>query len=291
MMEVRLSAQEFDEAMRNYFGATRGAFSVVTKTEREDGQVTFTGPERIIADEIFGSLLDGRHGSKPVLQAKGMNPYLEYRLFPNGRAIYLTTSFKTNSSNELRYYMAADAFKPEAGDYWGIFERDGNPWLCTFSEKLLEAIRAGAFQKEEGISFIEPEMDEFQDLVNSVVKKSAKVVDVWHRNIKVSQAALNHAKYRCELFPDWRVFESKATGQPYMEAHHIVPMSLQKRFDQPLDASDNVCCLNPLSHRLVHHGRFVEFERELVVLLDRRQALLDRLQLLKEDVLSIYWNG
>lgn len=289
--EANMAAEEFNKFMRNYFGATEGAFSIVTSDERSKSQVTFVGPERAIADKIFGEKLYGRHGNKDILIAQGIDPALDYRLFPTGKVVSLTTSFKTNRPNELRYYMSADAFKPEAGEYWGIFERDGEPWLCSFSEKLLSAIQNGDFQKPDGIPYVEPEVDEFQDVVNGVIQKSEKFVDTWQRSAAVSKKALEYAGYNCELFPKWRVFESKATGKPYMEAHHIVPMKLQGHFGEPLDATDNICCLNPLAHRLIHHGHFGQYEKELVGLLDKRKELLVRLQIIKDDVLSMYYNA
>lgn len=62
------------------------------------------------------------------------------------------------------------------------------------------------------------------------------------------------ANYRCEINPSHQLFTSKATGQNYLEAHHIIPVSLGSQFSVQLDVMENVVCLCPLCHRAIHHA-------------------------------------
>ena len=283
-----MAADKFDKAMLDYFQAARGAFSAVTDDEFSKSQVTFTGFERDIVEDILGKKLKDHHGNMDEIKKKGIDPEINYRLFPSGKIVSLTTSYKTNKPRELRYYTKADVYKPKAGDFWGIFEKDGELWLCHFSAKFLQALRSGKLNSPDAQPYIEPEVDDFQEHVNGLFKKSEKTTFAFDRSITVARMALESASFKCELLPGAESFMSRRTGRPYMEAHHLVPMALQTEFDQPLDHGDNVCCLHPLSHRMLHHGNFVDYQDQLVGLVRRRSALLDRLNLIEDDILSIY---
>lgn len=280
--------EEFNQAMKDFFGAVRGAFSVITNDEFSKSQVTFVGPEQRIAEELFGYQLVGHHGNRDMIRASGIDPELPYRLFPSGRIIKLTTAYKRNKPRELRYYSKADVFKPSPGEYWGIFERHGQPWLCHFSPKFLEEIRSGRLTNVTRDEILEAETDEYQTEVNGPPEQLETRVKSWKRSIKVAQSALLAAKFRCELFPEFPVFTSRTTGKPFMEAHHLVPMQLQDRFDTSLDVTENICCVGPLAHRMVHYGIFDIFEDRLAKIIQERREFIRRIGLLDDDVMAIY---
>lgn len=71
-------------------------------------------------------------------------------------------------------------------------------------------------------------------------------------------------------------------------AVQALPMSLQEQFRVSLDVVTNICCLNPLSHRMLHHGIFSEIEEPLVRLIRKRPAIHKVLGLLESDILAIY---
>lgn len=281
-------SEDFDQAMKEFFGASRGGFSVITKDEYDKSQVTFVGPEQEIAESLFGRKLNNNRGNKDAIIAAGGNPELSYRLFPNGEIVDLTTSYKTNTSSELRYYSKKDVFKPQPGEYWGIFERNGEPWLCQFSAKFLEEIRNGSLTAKDRSEILEAEPDDYQTEINGPPEKSEKHTKSWKRSVKVAQEALARAKYRCELFPEFPVFESRSTGRPFMEAHHLVPMQLQDRFETSLDIVANICCVGPLAHRMVHFGTFESFEAQLAKAVKDRRDFIRSIGLVEDDVMGIY---
>lgn len=97
------------------------------------------------------------------------------------------------------------------------------------------------------------------------------------RRFNVSAEALIEARYKCVIDESHESFTSKSTLQPYMEAHHIVPMSKQEQFEYELDQAANVVALCPNCHRLVHLGVDIEREELLSLLFFQRQDRLKKI--------------
>jgi 5-methylcytosine-specific restriction enzyme A len=283
----------FDAEMRSYFGCTEGAYSKVTSTEAGDGQITLTGDEKRIVLDFFGEdELDKFRGSDRTLRKKGLDARRSFRIFPTGEAVRPKVLYPKPDKSELRLYFSDQSFKVRAGYYWGVFKRDDELWLCSFGSNALNVVKVGKLAQKTRLQVLDDDEDDeaYQEAANDP-KQIDKHGKAWKRNPKLGAQAIADAHHKCELFPTHKSFKSKASGRPFMEAHHIVPLGLQKAFTKPnqnLDKLDNVCCVNPWSHRLLHHGRFEDFETPLMALLKCRPRLLQRLSLTVEDVLAYY---
>ena len=74
-------------------------------------------------------------------------------------------------------------------------------------------------------------------------------------NSRIGKTALQLADYECACDKDnHKTFISKL-GKPYMEAHHLIPMSAQKDFSVNLDRVENIVCLCPICHSAIHLGK------------------------------------
>lgn len=116
--------------------------------------------------------------------------------------------------------------------------------------------------------------DEPEERHSPLVKKNGE--KTWLRDVAISAAAVEDAGYKCEVDPEHTSFYSKATGKPFMEAHHLIPMKLQGQMKYSLDKRANIVCLCPNCHRLLHHG--IDEERAPILkklFYLRRQALED----------------
>lgn len=96
----------------------------------------------------------------------------------------------------------------------------------------------------------------------------------YQRNPDVATLALEKAEFQCEIDSSHETFQSKAKGLPYVEAHHLIPMSKQSDFDVSLDVSANIIALCPLCHKLLHHGLADDKKPHLVKLLKDRKGRL-----------------
>jgi 5-methylcytosine-specific restriction enzyme A len=286
---VRLPTSfSFNANLKAYFQADEGGFSIVTANEFSKKQITFVGPEQAITEAFFGTHLSYRHGNREDIIATGHDPDLLFRYFPSGEIVPLTVSYKTNRPNELRMYLRSASFKPRAGEYWGVFRRGMEIWLCNFSATWLEQLQndPALFQERQAL---EPEVDDFQDVLNEnrpdqIESRTMK----WKRNPKVAAEALKRSNYKCEIFPSMVSFLARRTNKPYMEAHHLVPMGLQGSYEANLDCLQNICILNPYAHRLLHHAASDVVLPEVLKLVSTRKAFIKEIGLVEDDVIGIY---
>ncbi len=86
--------------------------------------------------------------------------------------------------------------------------------------------------------------------------------------------ALRDASFVCELDSSHWTFKSRASSRPYVEAHHLVPMSQQHRFDVSLDIKENIISLCANCHRLLHYGSPSERDPSIKKLLRNRSKRL-----------------
>jgi 5-methylcytosine-specific restriction enzyme A len=112
----------------------------------------------------------------------------------------------------------------------------------------------------------------------------------YQRNPAVAAAAIRKARFKCEIDPEHETFVSKARGKPYVEAHHLVPLSNQAGFNVSLDVTANVVALCPTCHRLFHHGKEADKKPGLSQLFRNRTPLLKEKEILltERELLKSY---
>ena len=98
------------------------------------------------------------------------------------------------------------------------------------------------------------------------------------RNQEKAKKSIVLANYKCDLDQSHVSFISK-NGKPYMEAHHLVPLSTQDYFDYSLDVDANIVCLCPNCHRKLHYGENIKD--------DLRKLFNDRAKHLKQSGIDI----
>lgn len=79
---------------------------------------------------------------------------------------------------------------------------------------------------------------------------------------RLAKTALKLAQYKCENNPSHITFTSK-NNTPFMEAHHLIPMTAQSNFNINLDRTENLISLCPNCHSAVHYG--ADHERKIIL--------------------------
>lgn len=102
--------------------------------------------------------------------------------------------------------------------------------------------------------------------------------------------ALARSSYTCEIDPAHLSFPVNYSGHSvnYMEAHHLIPMSQQFRFDRAnplydttrnihanLDQSNNLISLCPICHKAIHHSVAAYRNAIIATLFNNRQTALN----------------
>ncbi|WP_240000620.1 HNH endonuclease [Photobacterium kishitanii] len=84
---------------------------------------------------------------------------------------------------------------------------------------------------------------------NNKPKKVLRYVEDYTRNPDIVAEALYRAKGNCEACHQPAPFMKKSNGEPYLEVHHIKPLSQGGQ-----DSLDNVQAICPNCHRKMHFG-------------------------------------
>ena len=76
---------------------------------------------------------------------------------------------------------------------------------------------------------------------------------------------------------DHITFTSQFDDNPYMEAHHLIPMAVQDFYENSLDFVNDIVCLCPTCHRKIHYTIDSDKKEMLQVLFKKRkQAYEDK---------------
>lgn len=135
-----------------------------------------------------------------------------------------------------------------------------------FQNELEQIIRKS---KEKFINEIEykPKPKKEFSIVKNIVENREKAVAV---------KSLSLANYQCEIDNSHITFISKVSKMNYVEAHHLIPISVSNDFLFSLDIEANVVALCPNCHRKIHHGERQEVFNLLEILYKSREENLKK---------------
>ena len=121
-----------------------------------------------------------------------------------------------------------------------------------------------------------------------VSKTESIIAQTWKRSGILRLQALELANYQCEIDNSHITFISESNSKPYMEGHHLIPISKQISFSNSLDNYANIICLCPICHRQLHHGLYDDKKRLLSQIYEQRGSRLSQsgLSLSKDEFIS-----
>ncbi len=271
---------EFGKVQKDKFQTQTGAYSIVTDREFFDSQITATDAESDILIDHFkkNAIHVGPKKENPELAKK------PFRLYPSGETIFLNLLFPKPNKTELRLYLSVRAgFKPTAGNVWFMYEKDNDIWLGEMSEELWRCENS-EYRDDVSESVYQEIIYETDDVKIQTLKEK----DVFLRNRNLALQRLKLSGYQCEFEPAHDLFISRYSHHPYLEAHHLLPISLQKIYKKSLDVMDNIFCLCPYCHRAVHHAEDALAREIIKKLIVQRPTVLDILSVQQEDVFKYY---
>lgn len=185
----------------------------------------------------------------------------------------IALTFPKRDKNELRLYFKRNdvgSFYPSEGENFFILkvEEDPRPYIGSI---LLENNSSTSSSEKAAHSFnkgrlIDEEDDYYLTIVHQPkeVKGSKQgVTTTYRRDRSVALKALKAAGYECESDNEHETFISEATKMPFMEPHHLIPVSLESEFQNSLDVEANIISLCPNCHRSIHYGE-VQTKRDLL---------------------------
>lgn len=270
---------KFGKIQKRKFGAQKGAYSVVTERENYDSQITLTDYEAELVIRHFGqeNLHVGNVQSNKVLASKPLHFY------PSGKIINLNIVYPKPEKTELRLYISSRAgFKPEGGEIWFLFAKDANLWIGAMSETSWRA-ESSELKKDDSDAIYQEALDESDSI--RIAKLKAR--DSYARDRNVALKRMKLSGFSCEFDPKHNLFISRFSKQPYLEAHHLIPIGLQGDFAESLDTVHNVFCLCPYCHRAVHHAEET-LARDILSKLATSRPVLEKFSLKVQDLFGLY---
>ena len=146
--------------------------------------------------------------------------------------------------------------------------------LCVQAQKVDDEIRSKAIKILDEHS-INNYKDDYQTKIEKVISfnktnkttlKKPRTETVAYRYMRdpiIAAWAKQQANYSCEYDITHCTFISKITGYNYVEAHHLIPMRFQDKFEKSLDIPENILILCPNCHRKLHHADFKSIQEVL----------------------------
>lgn len=262
------------------FNSDIGSYSIVTNTEYGDSQITATDSEANLLINFFGkeNIHIGNVSSNKTKSAKS------FLLHPSGNKINLNLVFPKPNKTELRLYLSSRAgFKPQANTVWFMYIKDESIWIVSMSES--------EWRNENTIVIYDSSDSSYQDSISELDElkiTKLKERDVFSRDRNIAINSIKLSNYKCSYDPSHQVFNSRFTKKPFLEAHHLVPMALQKITGKNHDIIENVFCLCPYCHRAIHNAS-EDITRKIISKLTKsRPKLLDVMNINTNDIFSFY---
>lgn len=255
----------FGAVQKNIFGTGEGAYSVVTGRENYDSQITLTDYEAEMVISHFGK--DNIHVGK--VQSNKLLSSKPFRLFHSGKTIKLNIVYPKPEKTELRLYISSKAgFKPKGREIWFMFLKDDAIWIGAMPESRWRS-ESSELKEDESDEIYQREINDTDTI--RIAKLKGRDVYVRDRNIAITRMKLSG--FTCEFDPSHKLFFSRFTKKPYLEAHHLIPIGVQGSFGQPLDTIHNIFCLCPYCHRAVHNAEDSVARNILTGLAEKRPVL------------------
>ena len=281
---------KFSKAQLLLFGADDGAYSAVTKDERSNSQITIAAGEGeseiavyALGEKNIPRLTSSDRVILPIIRRSGEVTKGE-----------LAIMFPKPAGDELRIYRN----KPQGFDY-----EDGDVWFLFRKGRKLTVGSMPKYKWDKAGRVDETDHD-YQEAIEAegAGRKSKRKLyyisaggQRCQRDPVVALKALKRAKFECEFDPTIELFVSKATGKPYVEAHHFIPLSLQGEFGKEirLDDEENIVSLSPHWHRAIHNSEDEEVRRIIDVLAKRTHVarFMKKLAISKSDIYGFYGVG
>jgi 5-methylcytosine-specific restriction protein A len=254
----------FTENLLQKFEAIAGAGSEVTVREA-------TGDKSVTLDRFEKTVLHLAYPADTFTRAggaakDGLPTHQTFNVLNTHLKKYeqhqLAIKYPKASGNELRLYFNRESnFYPEAGNMWFIFTRPDEPipYIGFMPVMEWENVASGEEQKlayEESYSldddddFYQKELHSPQAQAGTIQQSSTK----YARNPSLAASAIKKAHYKCEYDEEHSTFISAASGESYVEVHHLIPISQSGKFQYSLDVPANMVVLCPNCHRAIHFG-------------------------------------
>src|SRR5690625_3059205 len=99
-----------------------------------------------------------------------------------------------------------------------------------------------------------------------------------------------NSNWECEISTSHKTFINEQLNKPFVEGHHLIPMSAQDQFENTIDFADNIVTLCPNCHRKIHYGLQEDKYEMIQSLYKKRKDLYPKygIEITLQELLSFY---
>ena len=180
------------------------------------------------------------------------------------------------------------------GNIQGSMKSDNNPELFEYIEMQFSKAREKRLYFENDTEY---DVDVNNDVETVAVadvpqkKLNAELVNGsprYKRDPRIGRYAIECAGYKCEVDGTHRTFISRGSDKPYLEAHHLIPISAQDKFEYSLDVPANIVSLCSTCHNEIHYGK--NAKKIICYLYNDRKERLDKagINIDADELLRLY---
>ncbi|WP_423188415.1 HNH endonuclease [Alkalibacterium sp. f15] len=146
----------------------------------------------------------------------------------------------------------------------------------TFLNDKVEKFRDNEMNAQINLLSYKDSMESLTDKSISSKKNRGNKIFIngrysYSRNIIESNKAKMNSGWKCEYNNNHKTFTNIRNKEPYIEAHHLIPMAAQDYFLYNIDFSDNIVCLCPTCHSKIHHSIYPERKKTIETLFNKRE--------------------
>ncbi|MGP2517592.1 HNH endonuclease [Yersinia sp. 2545 StPb PI] len=249
------------ESILQQFGAFLGAASEVTYRESTgDKSVTVDQFEKRVLHSLYPPASFTRAGGA-INDEKPSN--FNFYVLDNSSNEFvlhsLAIKYPKIKGNELRLYFNRESkFYPEPGNIWFIFlKRDDEiPYIGFLTREQWNDLDTSMENSEiEDNQLIDESDESYQKLIYSPQVQAGSAiyhVKKFIRNPLLAANIINDCHNLCQFNQQHPTFISDSSGKPYVEAHHLIPISKSIYFKYSLDVEANIIILCPQCHKTIH---------------------------------------
>lgn len=293
---------KMNDRLLELLGAETGAASVITPTEAtHDKSITVDNDEKKVMEISYPEMNFPRRGGDGENVREEFHFYVHpYNDLRNSTLETAYIVYPKQNKSELRLYfnesskftISTREFRKRSMEgmfpHWYIYQKDDEnfPHIGMADAQYIRS-RDGFVQVREN-----KDDAAYQSGLQNVLagKKAGVRTFKYQRSFKQAVEALEAAGFVCEADPSHETFVSAASGNSYVEGHHLIPLSFQEQFEYSIDVKENIIALCPNCHRLLHHGTN-EDKREILLhfLSERQDSLFQKDITIDEETLLSYY--
>jgi 5-methylcytosine-specific restriction protein A len=280
-------------------GANAGAFSIVTDREGTgDRSVTLDQYEKSVLEKKYSLDRFKRRGG---ISDDGLNERSPFYVLGqpnmlNVGILEIPVVYPKRQGNELRLYMqTVNGFYGAPSDYFVIFTRNLDPFPTVgfipsnqwddYWENLTKIAEQHVLVDNQDPDDIVYQKEVLLAQAGVPFEQTRFVLP---RDPKVARDSIANSNYRCEFNREHQSFQSPVTGEQYMEAHHLIPLSQQNCTQVSLDIIENVVSLCPNCHKKIHLGLAPDKREMLKTLYKQRPEIVKNYGINLEQLYSFY---